>query len=433
MSELRFHAMPGGCLTGRLRVPGDKSISHRALMLGSLAEGTTHIRGFLAGEDCLATMAALRALGVEIDDTDIEHIVVHGVGLHGLKPPPGPLDMGNSGTGMRLLAGVLAGQSFGTELTGDDSLRRRPMERVAVPLRQMGASVTTHDGCPPLRITGGKLSALDYASPVASAQVKSAVLLAGLYADGETRVTEPGITRDHTERMLAAFGARIRHGNQVAVLTGPAVLKACDISVPGDLSSAAFVLGAGCLATGSGVAVEGVGINPTRAGVIDILRLMGADIELVEPSVAGAEPIATLVVKPASLKGAVIPPELIPLAIDELPLIFALAAAADGVTKISGAEELRHKESDRIAVMAAGLRDLGVRVDEAPDGATIYGGKVCGGTVDSQGDHRIAMAFSVLAMVADGPVTILDTANVATSFPGFVELMAGIGLGVSHG
>ena len=426
-------ARPGRAVSGRIRVPGDKSISHRALMLGAVAEGQTVITGFLAGEDCLATMAALRALGVSIDDHDPDRIVVDGVGPQGLRSPESALDMGNSGTGMRLLAGILAGQGFDSELTGDASLCQRPMERVAGPLRQMGAQVETADGCPPLRIRGGSLSALDFVSPVASAQVKSAILLAGLYADGITRVTEPGITRDHTERMLQTFGAQVRYGDQVAEVQGPARLTGCEVTVPGDLSSAAFALGAGCLAAGSGLAIEGVGINPTRTGVLDILSLMGADVSVSDRSMLGAEPVATLLARPSGLRGAVIPEALIPLAIDELPLIFALAACADGATVISGAEELRHKESDRIAVMAAGLRKLGIRVDESTDGAVIHGGQIQGGEVDSGGDHRIAMAFCVAAMCAQGPVTILDTANVATSFPGFVSLMQSIGLRVANG
>jgi 3-phosphoshikimate 1-carboxyvinyltransferase len=426
-------ARPGRAVSGRIRVPGDKSISHRALMLGALAEGQTVISGFLAGEDCLATMAALRELGVAIDASDPERIVVAGVGLHGLRAPNAPLDMGNSGTGMRLLAGILAGQNFKSELTGDASLRQRPMERIASPLRQMGATVDTAAGRPPLRICGGALKPLDFASPVASAQVKSAVLLAGLYADGDTRVTEPGVTRDHTERMLQTFGARVRYGDRVAVVHGPAQLTGCSVAVPGDLSSAAFALGAGCLSTGSGLTIDGVGVNPTRTGVLDILRLMGADVAINDRSAMGAEPVATLVARSSRLRGVVIPEKLIPLAIDELPLVFALAACAEGATVISGAEELRHKESDRIAVMATGLRALGIRVEESADGAVIHGGQIRGGEVDSTGDHRIAMAFCVAAMCADGPVTIRDTANVATSFPGFVSLLHSVGLQVANG
>jgi 3-phosphoshikimate 1-carboxyvinyltransferase len=429
----RIIASPGRQVAGRLRVPGDKSISHRALMLGAIAEGQTRISGFLAGEDCLATMAALRQLGVTIDATDIDRIVVNGVGLHGLQPPAAELDMGNSGTGMRLLAGILAGQPFESVLTGDASLRQRPMERIAAPLRAMGATVQTSDGRPPLTVRGGLLSALDYASPVASAQVKSAILLAGLYATGTTRVTEPGISRDHTERMLRTFGVQAEGGDRVATVVGPAVLQGCDVAVPGDLSSAAFVLGAGCLSAGDGIHIEQVGVNPTRTGVLDVLALMGAECEQLDSGLSGAEPVATLHVRPSRLRGAEIPPELIPLAIDEMPLIFALAACAEGTTVIHGAAELRHKESDRIAVMARGLRELGIAVDELPDGAVIHGGRLRGGIVDSAGDHRVAMAFCVAAMVAEAPVTILDTANVATSFPGFVARMQSLGMRVRHG
>jgi 3-phosphoshikimate 1-carboxyvinyltransferase len=297
----------------------------------------------------------------------------------------------------------------------------------------MGARVATAEGCPPLHIQGGALQAIDFTSPVASAQVKSAVLLAGLYAAGETRVTEPGITRDHTERMLQTFGAQVSYGEQRATVNGPAQLSGCNVAVPGDLSSAAFALGAGCLSSGSGLAIEMVGINPTRTGVLDILRLMGADIEITDRAELGAEPVATLMARASRLRGAVIPEELVPLAIDELPLVFALAACAEGATVISGAEELRHKESDRIAVMATGLRTLGVRVDESADGAVIHGGTIQAGEVDSAGDHRIAMAFCVAAMCAEGPITILDSANIATSFPGFVDLMGGAGMQVAHG
>jgi len=430
-SSEKFVVQPSRKVDGKIRVPGDKSISHRALMLGAIADGQTTITGFLAGEDCMATMSALRALGVHIDNINENRIVVHGVGLHGLQAAASALDMGNSGTGMRLLAGILAGQVFSSELTGDESLSQRPMERIAEPLRKMGATVETVEGHPPLKIRGGILQPLNYASPVASAQVKSAILLAGLYADGNTSVTEPGVTRDHTERMLQTFGAHVSYGDQVAAVHGPADLVASEVGVPGDLSSAAFVLGAGCLAAEGEVEISGVGINPTRTGVLDILRLMGANIVISDRSCLGAEPTATLKVSSSSLKGLQIPEELIPLAIDELPLIFALAACAEGTTIISGAEELRHKESDRIAMMAEGLRALGITVDETADGAVIHGGQLHAGTVETAGDHRIAMAFCVAAARAEGPVTIVDTANVATSFPGFVPLMRQIGLRVT--
>jgi 3-phosphoshikimate 1-carboxyvinyltransferase len=432
MSEAaKIIASPGREVRGSIRVPGDKSISHRALMLGALAEGQTVIYGFLAGEDCLATLSALRALGVEIDDSNQQKIIVHGVGLKGLQAPAGALDMGNSGTGMRLLAGVLAGQTFASELTGDESLLKRPMERIAKPLRLMGAEIETTAGCPPVRIRGGSLHPIVYQSPVASAQVKSAVLLAGLYADGVTRVEEPAVTRDHTERMLQTFGVHVQSGDLAAELQGPAKLTAGEVRVPGDLSSAAFALAAGCLSQSGEVTVEGAGFNPTRSGVIEILRLMGASIAIESPSLEGNEPVATITAAPSDLQGIEIPPNLVPLAIDELPLVFALAACAKGETIIRGAEELRHKESDRIGIMAKNLQALGIQVEEFPDGIRIVGGKLTGGTVDSGGDHRIAMAFAVVAMCAAGPVTILDTANVATSFPGFVPLMQSLGLQVS--
>ncbi len=428
MTEQTIQASPGRKLGGTLRVPGDKSISHRALMLGALAEGRTTISGFLAGEDCLATLAALRALGVDIVVAADGVVTVDGVGLHGLQASAGPLDMGNSGTGMRLLAGVLAGQDFTSVLTGDASLRSRPMERIAMPLRAMGAELQSTDGCAPLTVRGGQLTAIEYTCPVASAQVKSAVLLAGLYAHGRTVVHEPGVTRDHTERMLRTFGVPVDSTPGTVALQGPAQLTASAVQVPGDLSSAAFALGAGCLSQHDAIVIENVGINPTRTGVLDILRLMGADIDVREPSSLGDEPVATLVARPSRLQGVVVPPELVPLAIDEMPLIFALAACAEGDTVISGADELRHKESDRIALMVRGLQALGIAAAERPDGAVITGGTPTGGTVESADDHRIAMAFAVLGSCANAPVTILNTANIATSFPGFVPLMQTAGL-----
>jgi len=428
----RLWVEPGVATGGRVRVPGDKSISHRALMLGAIADGETRVTGFLAGEDCLATMAALRALGTSID-FDATEVCVRGAGLRGLHAPAAPLDLGNSGTGMRLLTGLLAAQSFDTQLTGDASLRSRPMERIAAPLRAMGADVRTVDGCAPLAIHGGReLTGIEYQSPVASAQIKSALLLAGLYANGRTCVIEPGVSRDHTERMLQTFGVAVETGADFAAVSAPERLHACSVQVPGDLSSAAFVLGAASLGRACSVEVIDVGLNPTRTGILDILRLMGTDIVVADETLAGAEPLATLRVSPAPLRGADIPPELVPLAIDEMPLVFALAACAEGRTVISGAGELRHKESDRIAMMVAGLQALGVAVEERPDGAVIEGGSIGGGTVDSAGDHRIAMAFAVLAGRADAPVTILDTANIATSFPGFVPLMRSLGLRVSE-
>ncbi len=429
----RIVASPGRDVAGSIQVPGDKSISHRALILGALAEGETVIRRFLPGEDCVATLKALRQLGVAIDDSDPECIRVRGAGLTGLQAPAEVLDLGNSGTGMRLLAGVLAGQAFESELTGDESLRSRPMERVAAPLGRMGARIISSGGYPPLHIQGGALKPLFYESPVASAQVKSAVLLAGLYADGTTRVEEPGVTRDHTERMLQTFGADVMCGDRAAEVRGPARLTATEIGVPGDFSSAAFALAAGCLSSKGPVEITGVGINPTRTGLLEILKLMGADIAITDVATLGSEPIATLTVNPAALKGTEIPPELVPLAIDELPLVFALAACAGGETRVTGAKELRHKESDRIAIMAMGLSSLGIEVDEWPDGLSVKGGRLRGGTVNSAGDHRVAMAFSIAAMCARDTIEILDTANVATSFPGYVPLMQSIGLQLAEG
>lgn len=414
---------------GCLRVPGDKSISHRVLMCGAVAEGTTRARGFLPGADCLATMAALRAMGVDIKQPDATTVHISGVGLHGLAAPSVPLDMGNSGTAMRLFTGLLSGQAFDSELVGDASLMQRPMERVAEPLRAMGAEISTQSGCPPLRIRGGRsLTGIDYAMPVASAQVKSAVLLAGLYATDPVFVTEPAVTRDHTERMLAQFGCPAgRRDGRVGLMPGNR-LTGASIDVPGDLSSAAFFLLAGSIAGAGELVLENVGLNPTRTGILDILRRMGADIEVTPDADAGVEPAGTIIVRPARLHGIEVPAELVPLAIDEFPLIFVAAALADGPTVIAGAGELRHKESDRIGVMASGLRTLGIEVDEREDGATIQGGRLTGGEIDSAGDHRVAMAFAIAAAAATGPVRIHDTANVATSFPDFVAQARSVGL-----
>jgi 3-phosphoshikimate 1-carboxyvinyltransferase len=427
-----FIVTPRAPAGGRLQVPGDKSISHRALLLGAIADGTTTISGFLAGEDCLATLAALQAMGVQIQRPEPTTVVVEGVGLRGLQAPAGALDMGNSGTAMRLFAGLLAGQAFDTELTGDESLLRRPMGRVAKPLAQMGASITTVNDRPPLIIRGNpSLHGIDYPMPVASAQVKSALLLAGLYAGGETCVHEPAPTRDHTERMLTQFGVAVnRAEDRVCVASGQS-LQADAIAVPGDLSSAAFFLLAGCLAPADGVLqMDGVGLNPTRTGILQILQMMGADIQVEQQAgqTSHAEPVGRLTVRPSTLAGIEVPPELVPLAIDEFPLVFVAAALAQGETLISGAEELRHKESDRISVMLDGLRALGVAVEERPDGALIAGGGLGPGQVNSGGDHRVAMAFAIGASVAQGPVSILDTANVATSFPDFARQAQDIGI-----
>lgn len=431
MTHLNFTVEPGGALRGRLRVPGDKSISHRAIMLGSLAEGTTQISGFLEGEDCLATLRAFQAMGVPIAGPDQGRVVVQGVGLHGLTAPARPLDMGNSGTAMRLLSGLLAGQPFESVLIGDSSLTRRPMRRVTEPLARMGARIeTSAQGTAPLRIHGHQsLSGIDYALPMASAQVKSSLLLAGLYAKGITRVTEPAPTRDHTERMLMGFGYPLqRESDRAVALAGNGHLRGTDIDVPADLSSAAFFLVGASIAPGSDLLLEHVGINPTRAGVIDILRLLGADITVLNPQLAGGEPVADLQVRYAPLRGTRIPAALTPLAIDELPILFIAAACANGETVFAGAEELRVKESDRIQVMADGLTALGVIAEPTADGLIIQGGALSGGTVDSHDDHRIAMSFSMAALRAKGSIHIRDCLNVNTSFPGFAELSRRAGL-----
>ncbi|KSW26754.1 MULTISPECIES: bifunctional prephenate dehydrogenase/3-phosphoshikimate 1-carboxyvinyltransferase [unclassified Pseudomonas] len=433
-NDLIYLAQPGGRLSGRVRVPGDKSISHRSIMLGSLAEGTTEVEGFLEGEDALATIQAFRDMGVVIEGPHHGRVTVHGVGLHGLKPAPGPIYLGNSGTSMRLLSGLLAAQPFDSTLTGDASLTKRPMNRVAKPLREMGAVIeTAAEGRPPLTIKGGqKLTGMHYDMPMASAQVKSCLLLAGLYAAGETSVTEPAPTRDHTERMLRGFGYPVDVEGSTAKVESGHKLSATNIEVPADISSAAFFLVAASIAEGSEIVLEHVGINPTRTGVIDILKLMGADITLENQREVGGEPVADLRVRSARLKGIDIPEDLVPLAIDEFPVLFVAAASASGRTVLRGAEELRVKESDRIQVMADGLLALGVKCEPTPDGIIIDGGPYGGGEVWSHGDHRIAMSFSVASLRASAPIRIHDCANVATSFPNFLGLAAGAGIRVAE-
>jgi 3-phosphoshikimate 1-carboxyvinyltransferase len=435
---------PAAAVHGQIEVPGDKSISHRALMLGGIAEGSTAIEGFLAGEDCLATLSALRALGVRIERPAPTSVRVHGVGLAGLQAPAAALDLGNAGTAMRLIMGLLAGQDFDSTLVGDASLMRRPMERVAQPLRAMGARIDTDGGRPPVRIRGGAvLQGIDYALPVASAQVKSALLLAALYASGRTSLIEPAPTRDHTERMLQDFGVQLTRAGARVSLEGGQSLRGCRVRVPGDFSSAAFFIVAGCLAAPDGLTIRNVGCNPTRTGLLRMLELMGAEIEL-QPAAAAparhaggqAEPLADIRVRASALRGVRVPQELVALAIDEFPAFFIAAAAAEGETVVTGAAELRVKETDRLEAMAQGLGSLGVRCTLLPDGLVVQGiggrpggGRFFdGGRIDSRGDHRIAMAFATASLRARAPIRIEDVDNVATSFPGFAELARTVGL-----
>ncbi len=415
-------------ITGTIRVPGDKSISHRSIMLGALADGITTVDGFLEGEDAIATVQAFRDMGVRIDGPYKGRVTVHGVGRDGLKAPVAPLYMGNSGTSMRLLSGILAGQVFDSELTGDSSLSRRPMRRVSKPLGRFGAVLTTSaDGTPPVKISGGqRLAGLHTDMQVASAQVKSALLLAGLYADGETSVTEPAPTRDHTERMLQGFGYLVKRQGATTSVIGGGRLTACHVDVPSDISSAAFFLVAASIVPGSDLTLLHVGINPTRVGILEILKLMDADIEILDAREVGGEPVADLRVRYAPLNGIEVPEALVPLAIDEFPVLFVAACCASGQTRVTGAEELRVKESDRIQSMVDGLKALGVAIEGTPDGAVILGGgpefRFRSATVEAHEDHRIAMAFSVAGLLSEGGVVVNDCANVATSFPNFVGL-----------
>jgi cyclohexadieny/prephenate dehydrogenase / 3-phosphoshikimate 1-carboxyvinyltransferase len=434
IQTIDYRVAPGGSVSGQIRIPGDKSISHRSIMLGSIAQGVTEVTGFLEGEDSLATLQAFRDMGVVIEGPTDGRVVVHGVGLNGLKAPAGPLYLGNSGTSMRLLSGLLAAQSFDVELTGDESLSKRPMARVAEPLRQMGAVIETEEGGrPPLRIKGGQsLKGIDYELPMASAQVKSCVLLAGLYADGITSTTEPAPTRDHTERMLTGFGFPVNRKGAVAELAGGKELAAMAIDVPADISSATFYMVAAAIAPGSDILLPHVGINPTRIGAINILQMMGADIQLSNQTEVGGEPVADIRVRYAPLHGIEIPEDQVPLAIDEFPALFVAAACAEGQTILTGAEELRVKESDRIQAMADGLKILGVDAAPTVDGIIINGGAISGGEVDSVDDHRIAMSFAVAALRAQDSILIKNCNNVVTSFPGFVALANQAGLQITE-
>ncbi len=428
-----YIVQPGGCFTGKIRVPGDKSISHRSIMLGSLAKGVTEVTGFLEGEDALATLASFREMGVQIDGPDKGKVTIHGVGMHGLKAPQKDIYLGNSGTSIRLLSGLLAGQDFETTLTGDKSLSGRPMRRVTDPLTQMGAIIESNDGKPPLTIkAGNKLTGITYTLPMASAQVKSCILLAGMYAEGKTTVTEPAPTRDHTERMLSGMGYNLDVQGDTVSIEGGGELTATNIDVPADISSATFFMVGAAISEGSDLTLTHVGINPTRIGVINILRLMGADISLSNEKMTGGEPVADIRIKYAPLKGITIPEDQVPLAIDEFPALFVAAACAEGQTVLTGAEELRVKESDRIQAMADGLTILGIDAQSTDDGIIINGGVIGSGEVESHDDHRIAMSFAIAGLQAGGTIQINDCANVATSFPNFITLAQQVGLEIDE-
>jgi 3-phosphoshikimate 1-carboxyvinyltransferase len=440
---LSFTTQPGHAVSGDITVPGDKSCSHRSVMFGSLANGTTHIKGFLPGQDCLATMNTFKAMGITIDGPDEnQNVTVYGKGLHGLTAPKALLDIGNSGTSIRLLSGILAGQKFSSSMAGDSSLNKRPMGRVVDPLKLMGATISANDdGTPPVNCQGlsGKLKAIDYLLPMASAQVKSCVLLAGIYADGTTTVTEPGITRDHTERMLTAFGYPVSVEKNIdgdeqktrVSIEGGHELTACDIQIPGDISSATFFMVAGLIAKSGEIMIRNVGMNPTRIGAINILKAMNGDLSVTNERMAGGEPVADIIVKSSKLQGIDVNERDVPLAIDEFPAIFIAAACAQGVTRLRGAEELRVKESDRIQAMADGLAILGIECTVFEDGIDINGGEMGSGTVHSHDDHRIAMSFAIGSLRSTGIITILDCDNVATSFPNFVSLANKVGLSIS--
>ena len=423
---------PSDGLTGKFRVPGDKSISHRSVMLGSLAEGVTEVSGFLEAEDALATLKAFEDMGVKIDRLGQGRLRIHGVGLHGLVAPKNDLYVGNSGTSMRLLSGILAGQTFDSVLSGDASLTKRPMRRVLDPLALMGATVESTDkGTSPLRIQAGEpLTGIRYEMPMGSAQVKSCLLLAGLYANGTTTVVEPAVTRDHTERMLKGFGYEVQTEGNVVSLQGGGKLSAMSIDVPADISSAAFFLVAASITPNSDITLEHIGINATRTGVLDILLKMGADIQLLNEREVGGEKVADIRVRSQQLKGIEVPENLVALAIDEFPVIFVAAAYAEGQTVVTGAEELRVKESDRIETMANGLLSLGVDAQATADGMIINGGAVNGGEIESYDDHRIAMAFAVAGLQSQGKIKINNCENVATSFPNFVELASTCGFNI---
>ena len=428
-----FELSPATHLTGTVEVPGDKSMSHRSIMFGSIAQGVTEVTGFLEGEDSLHTLEAFQAMGVQIERHGQGHVVLHGRGPEALSAPADAIYLGNSGTGMRLLTGLLCGVNIPAVIRGDSSLSGRPMRRIVDPLVSMGARLSTEaDGTPPLTLlkNSSMLNAIEYTCPMASAQVKSAVLLAGLHANGRTVVHEPAVTRDHTERMLRGFGVEVQVEGLTASIIGGQSLKATSLTVPGDISSAAFFLVGAAMSPGSEITVSGVGMNPTRTGVIDILKLMGANIAVKNERTSGGEPVADLQIVGTQLQGIEVPENLVSLAIDEFPILFVAAASATGKTVITGAEELRVKETDRIQVMAEGLRAMGGEIEDKPDGAVITGKRLQGGVADSCGDHRTAMSFAMASLIADGPVRVLDCANVNTSFPGFASVATAAGLNI---
>jgi len=428
MESINYHLEPGASCSGVIKVPGDKSISHRAIMLIS------KVKGFLSSTDCEATLFAFENMGVRIERISETELRIHGVGLKGLQIANSDLDMGNSGTAMRLMAGILSGQNFVSTLIGDPSLSSRPMQRIKTPLEKMGANINCSNGStPPLKLSpSNELVGIHYKLPVPSAQVKSCVLLAGMYAQGDTCVEEITVSRDHTERMLQTFSYPVQFHENKTCLQGNKKLIAGDIEIPGDISSAAFLIVATLISENSKLTIRKVGINPTRDGVIQILRLMGANIQISNQTTMGMEPVADLVVESSNLHGIDIPSSLIANAIDEFPIIFIAAACAQGQTTLGGAEELRVKESDRITLMASGLQRLGVEVHEKQDGLDIIGGQINGGEIDSGGDHRIAMAFAIASIKANAAITVLNTENVMTSFPNFEATVSSLGLKISQ-
>ncbi|MBE5962646.1 MAG: 3-phosphoshikimate 1-carboxyvinyltransferase [Lachnospiraceae bacterium] len=425
-------------ITGRIQVPGDKSISHRAVMFGALADGMTEIHGFLQGADCLSTISCFKELGIRIEnDPARNQVKVYGKGLHGLSAPSGMLDVGNSGTTMRLISGILSGQPFESNLTGDDSIKKRPMGRIIKPLSLMGADIISipANNCAPLRINGSlktrilnhghetaSLKGIHYESPVASAQIKSSILLAGLYADAPTSVTEPYVSRNHSEIMLRTFGADVKTEGTTATIKPDPILQATKVTVPGDISSAAYFIAAGLMVPDSELVIEHVGINPTRDGILEVCRMMGADLTLENESDDNGEPYADIHVKTSSLKGITIGGSLIPRLIDELPVIAVLACAAEGTTIIKDAQELKVKESNRIDVMVQNLSSMGADITATEDGMIIHGGKsLHGAVINSKKDHRIAMSFAIASLIADGTTTIQDTSCVTISYPTFYQ------------